>query len=212
MKRLILSVLLVSLLSACASQKVQNLYEGQDKQAALIKSSPTVLFKYIDNDEVSTGFIGQQTTYRVQAGERTLMVEYSDLFEISNDEHEKVVSRPAKITFLAEAGKTYQVVNPKQVTLGAAQSFAEKPEFNVINVANKQTVEATVELSRPRTFMTQLRSAVAPVYEFESDQVQTAAPVSAPMANQSVMESLQSLWKSASDADRDAFLQWVNQK
>lgn len=203
--RVFFSVVVLLLVSACATQKPQNLYQGDDSFAAMIKSSATVLVKYIDNDEVNSGFIGQEPVYRVAAGQRTVMVEYSDLFEISNDEHEKVVSRPAKITFMAEPGKTYLLMNAPQKGLESARTFAEKPEFTVMDAKSGQVVAATVELSRPRTFMTSLRSAVAPVYEFESDLVPEAA-------SQTVLENLQTLWGSASEADRDAFLQWLNKK
>ena len=83
----------------------------------------------------------------------------------------KRVSRPAKVTFTLEAGKTYQIGNPPQKKLEQAHAFAAKPDFWVVEKSTGEKITATVELSRPRTFLTQLRSAVTPVYEFESDRV-----------------------------------------
>lgn len=208
MTRLLISVTLFTLLSACATNKVQSFYDGDASTAALIQSSPTVQVKYVDNDETATSFVGQQATYKVAAGQHTLMVEYSDLFNLSTDEHEKVVSRPAKVTFTAEAGKTYQLVNPKQSTVAEAKEFAENPSFSVQDVQSGAMVEAVVELSRPRTFLTELRSAVTPVYEFDSDQVQHTAPIT---SGSPMLEVLQSAWKNASEADREAFRNWITQ-
>lgn len=210
MKRIFLLGFISLLISACANQKVHNLYDGKDAQAAIITSSPTVLVKYVDDDPVSAGFIGQVTRYRVASGQHTVLVEYSDLFEITNDEHEKLVSRPAKVTFTAQAGNTYQVINEKQSTLEQARAFAEKPDFSVIDVKTKQPVQTVVELSRPRTFLTQLRSAVTPVYEFDSDKVNAGVAETVSVSGaQNSLEALQKLWSGASEADRDAFKRWI---
>ncbi|MEE2731342.1 MAG: DUF2057 family protein [Pseudomonadota bacterium] len=197
---------MVTLLASCANQRVQVAYQGPETNTALVTSSGTVLIKYVDNDEVHEGFIGQEITYRVDAGQRVLLLEYSDLFNVSADEHEKVVSRPAKVTFQAEAGKTYKVVNPKQSNLEAAKTFAEAPEFSVVDAKTGANVEATQELSRPRTFLTELKSAVTPVYEFESDQV----PVAQVEAAASSLEQLKSVWSRATEEEREAFRSWLS--
>lgn len=210
-----LSVCLLALffVLGCASQQVQKIYEGDSSRAAQVTSAPQVLVKYVDNDEVGSGFIGQEVTYRIQAGPRTLIVEYSDLFNIDVDNHEKVVSRPAKLTFNAEPGKVYaiQVKPPLPKDLKAARALAEKPDFQVLEQGSGRVVDANVELSRPRSFMTQLRSAVTPVYEFESDQVVTAdsepEPAAAPQG--ATLDQLKSLWMEASQGEREAFMQWL---
>lgn len=224
LKLLSLLGLMTGVLAGCATQSVQDLYTGSDSDAVLVQSSGTIQIKYIDNDEVHDGFVGQTIRYQVGPGQHTYMVEYSDLFDVDSDDFDKVVSRPAKITFNAQPAGRYQIDNPKQATLEEAKAFAEKPSFTVIDLDSKQTVEATIELSRPRTFMTQLKSAVAPVYEFESDQVQAAqapplstAPATgvqstATTSQVSGMNSLQSLkqtWEQATQAERDQFIEWV---
>lgn len=213
MKKILAFLLLTSLMAACASNKVIDLYEGDAQQAGLIQSSPTVQFKYVDDDPVKSGFVGQTHTYEVGAGQRTIMVEYSDLFEVSNDEHDKVVSRPAKIAFKVEAGKTYQVSHDPQKKLEQAQAFAEKPSFWVINTATNKKVDAKVELSRPRTFLTSLQSAVTPVYEFESDKVvkspESSALNTSDIKAASRLEALQNIWADASSEEREAFLKWI---
>ena len=209
MTRFMLFISLVVFAAGCANQQVQNAFQGDRKNTALITSSGTVLIKYIDNDEVNEGFIGQEIEYRVDAGQRTLLLEYSDLFNVSSDDHEKVVSRPAKVTFVAEAGKQYIVKTPTQPRLDSAKAFAEKPEFFILDMNTGEKIASSLELSRPRTFLTQLKSAVTPVYEFESDQVQTTAPVIG-SSESSALEVLKSAWNAASEEDRVAFKTWLS--
>ncbi len=213
MNRFVLLLVTLCFISACATNKVVDLTQGNQQSTALIQSSPTVMFKYIDDEPANTGFVGQTHSYKVVAGQRTVMVEYSDLYEISVDEHDKVVSRPAKVTFTAQAGKSYQILNPKQDSLQQAKDFAEKPDFYVVNSKTGEKVEAKVELSRPRTFLTTLRSSVAPVYEFESDKVNsapaTASSEAALATAPSKLDLLQDVWKQASDEEKKIFLQWV---
>lgn len=206
--RILLIGLAALVLGACATQKIVDLNEGEGA-SAFIESSPTVLFKYIDDDPVPAGFVGQTRTYEVAPGQRVVMVEYSDLFEITNDEHDKVVSRPAKVTFTLEAGKTYQIGNPPQKKLEQAHAFAAKPDFWVVEKSTGEKITATVELSRPRTFLTQLRSAVTPVYEFESDRV---AGSGAGEKTATTLDLMQNLWNQASEEERDSFLKWATQQ
>jgi len=220
MLRITILILLSALALGCASHSVQNAYQGAPENTALVTSADTVLVKYVDNEAVQEGFIGQEVTYKVDAGKRVLLLEYSDLFSVGSDDHEKVVSRPAKVSFDAEAGKHYRIENPRQKTLEEAQAFAEQPEFKVVDSTSGAEVTATVELSRPRSFLTELKTAMTPEYAFESDQVVTA-PVVATAATATgtsataaspALQQLKTLWGSATDAEREAFMKWIIQK
>lgn len=68
--RMLLIGLAALVLGACA-QKVVDLNEGEGA-SAFIESSPTVLFKYIDDDPVPAGFVGQTRTYEVAPGQRVV--------------------------------------------------------------------------------------------------------------------------------------------
>lgn len=218
MFRQLFVVSLLLLATGCANQKVQDAYLGNQSNTALVTSSPTVLISYVDNEEVREGYIGQEITYRVDAGKRTVLVSYSDMFSTGPDSFEKVVSRPAKITFSAETGKAYRIENPSQTDLSAAQAFSDHPEFSVVDAATGAVVVSAIELSRPRTFLTQLKSAATPVYAFESDQIQsnvgqTVAPAAAtPQAPSGTLDQLKTMWGNASEVEREAFLKWMNQQ
>lgn len=225
--RIALLLLCSLVLAACASGRHHKLYEGDPAQAAHIESFATVLIKYIDNEDMGIGFIGQKHVYDIPAGQHTLLVEYSDIFDVDADNHEKVVSRPVKITFVAEAGKRYQVQHEPQKRLNHAKSFAENPDFWVVELPGETRVPVTVELSRPREFLAGLKFENTPTYEFASDKVQAAAPVAvagaagvavAAPAGQAAagaetphLKMLQYSWQNASAAERDAFLRWIKQ-
>lgn len=216
MNKIALLLLCSLLFAGCASGRHHKLYEGDAAQAAHIDSFETVLIKYIDDEDMGVGFIGQKHVYDIQAGQHTLLVEYSDIFDVDADNHEKVVSRPAKITFLAEAGKRYQVQHEPQKRLNHAKAFAEKPEFWVVELPGETRVPSTVELSRPREFLAGLKFENTPTYEFASDKVVAAAPAGAATAagaaaasDTTHLKMLQYSWQNASAAERDAFLRWI---
>ena len=209
--RIALLLLCLFVFTACASGRHHKLYEGDPAQAAHIYSFETVLIKYIDNEDMGVGFIGQKHVYDIPAGQHTLLVEYSDIFDVDADNHEKVVSRPVKITFMAEAGKRYQVQHEPQKRLNHAKSFAEKPDFRVVELPGETRVPVTVELSRPREFLAGLKFENTPTYEFASDKVAAAAPAGQAVtgSESSHLKMLQYSWQNATAAERDAFLRWI---
>lgn len=218
MKRIIALVLLALVVSGCAASRHHKLYEGDPAQRAQIQSYDTTLIRYIDNEDMGVSFIGQKQTYDIKAGQRTLLVEYSDIFQIDSDRHDKVVSRPAKVTFIAEAGKRYQIQHPPQKRLDNAQAFARKPEFWVVELDSGERVAAAVELSRPRSLLPSLKSESAPDYVFESDAVVPAAAPAAVAGNgaagsasdQPHLQMLKFTWQNASAQEREAFLEWIS--
>lgn len=199
------------LLWGCAGHQVQDLYEGDASQGALVTSSPTVLVQYVDNDEVTTGFVGQTKIFEVGPGQHTFLVEYSDLFDIDSDDHEKVASRPAKITFTVESGQSYQLKNSPQATLLSAKEFAEAPEFWVENTETLEKVSSSVELSRPRSFAAAVKSMATPVYEFDSDKVSDSSVSLQAVTHQGKvgLDQIKQTWSQASKADQAAFLMWL---
>lgn len=226
MRNTLFLVLLAMVLSGCASSRHHTLYDGDPALRAGIQSFDTVMIRYIDDEDMGLSFIGQKQQYDIKAGQHTLLVEYSDIFQIDADQHDKVVSRPAKVTFVAEAGKQYQVQHPPQQRLNNAKAFAEKPEFWVVELGSGERVASQVELSRPRSFMTGLKSVNTPEYEFASDALSPGAAgasaaaasvaqgvtpaATAGAAGPSNLQMLQYSWKNASAEDRAAFLEWIN--
>lgn len=230
MKKIVLLLLSVLLVASCAAGRHHKLYEGDPAQMAHIDSFDTVLIKYIDDEDMGVSFIGQKQVYDIKAGQHTLLVEYSDIFDLDADHHEKIVSRPVKITFMAEPGKRYQVQHTPQNRLNHAKAFAVKPDFWVVELPGMTRIHSTLELSRPRNFLQGLKFENTPDYEFASDAV-TAAPAAtavavtagaatAATASQPAqtgnaesphLKMLQYSWKNASQAEKEAFLKWISQ-
>ena len=223
MKKLFTIIVATLLLGACAMSGHHKLYQGDPAQTTHIESFDTVLIKYIDNDEMGMSDIGLKQSYDIKAGRHTFLVEYADIFNTGDGNFDKVVSRPAKVTFVAEPGKRYQIQNPLHKNLADAKQFAENPEFFVVELPSKTRVPATVELSRPRSFFQKL-SLNKPAYEFASDRVPTSPGEAMPAGvdtgsagaskgeGLSHLQMLQYWWKNASQAERDAFLQWTKQQ
>ena len=211
MKPIFLAVLFSVLLAGCAAGRHHTLYEGDQK--AQIQSFDTVLINYVDDESMGVSFIGQKHTYDIKAGQHVLLVEYADIFDVSADQHEKIVSRPAKITFIAEAGKQYQIQHPPQQRLNNAKAFAEKPEFWMVELPSGNRIPALVEMSRPRSFLAGLKFENTPEYEFSSDAValQPAAVSSqgGEVAAQQHLQMLKYTWQNASEQERAAFLEWI---
>ena len=200
------------LLSACVGIRHHKLYEGDPAHTAYIDSFDTVLIDYVDNDNMGTSFIGQKHTYDIKAGQHTLLVKYSDIFDTGSGEHDIVESRPAKITFVAEPGKHYQIRNPVEKKLQDAKKLEQKPEFWVVELSTGKRIPATVEMSRPRSFFEGLKMQNKPAYEFASDRVQPAegdAGNGTAAADMSNLQRLQQSWSGASQDERDAFLKWI---
>lgn len=209
MRTLLLSFVVALVASGCTSVRHHVLYEGDPAQKSQIHSYDTVLIKYIDDQDMGMSFIGQEQIYDIQAGQHVLLVEYSDLFALDADRHEKVVSRPAKVSFTAEAGKRYQVRHPPQKQLQDAKAFADKPEFWVVELPSGDLVASQMELSRPRSFVPRLKLANTPEYEFASDAVNHPAPPVTGSGDQPHLKMLQYTWKNASEQERAAFLEWL---
>ena len=217
MKNMIVAALLALLVSGCSTMREHKLYQGDPSQAARIVSYDTVLINYVDDEDMGVSFIGQHQTYDIKAGKHVLLVEYADMFDVGADDHEKVVSRPAKITFVAEPGKQYQVRHPEHKKLEDAKQFAEEPAFWMVDLATGARIDTQVELSRPRSFFEGLKLQNKPEYQFASDQVNqpAAAPVAAqsnvPAGDLTNLKMLQYSWKNATEQERTVFLEWIKQ-
>ena len=186
-------------------------------QSALVATGPTVLVDYVDDDPVNTGFIGQTQEFQLDPGPHTFLLKYADLFQLDADQHEKIVSRPVKLSFTVTQGGRYQVQHPAQNNLEQAQQFAEQPSFTLIDQDTGNEVVTTLELSRPRSFLRALNQANSPRYEFASDQVapnRSDSPKSNGDEEQltTTVEALQSLWRDASQEEKKRFQDWISEQ
>lgn len=212
--------------AGCATKQHHDLYQGESGQAAVLKSSETVLIEMINGREVGPSFIGQVHSYELAPGEYTILVSYSDLYDIDADNFDKVDSDPVKLTFNLSAGGTYQVTHREISGLSDAKAFAKKPVIKVKDVASGDYVSAAVEYVVPKRLLPQLVFGSDEEKVFASDYVEPASPPTeagaAPdnaaegvkpvkQSDLSALKMLQFSWQNASQEERDAFLRWVEE-
>lgn len=220
-------------LGACSTQLTHDLHQGAPEQAVSIKSFPTVLIKSIDNEDTGFGFIGQEQQYTLSPGQHTLIFEYADLWDLSADEHDKVVSPRVKLVFSAEAGKTYQIQHAKMENVQQSRAFAKRPEFQLVQLGedgqNVNTLSAAIfEVSQPRNLLSLIKFDSERDYAFASDNGdsdskdlnaaardqfgeekggQQAAKAESEFPH---LNMLKFSWQQASEAERKLFLQWLD--
>jgi uncharacterized protein YccT (UPF0319 family) len=160
----------------------------------------TVQVERIDGREQPPVFIGQEHRYLVAPGEHAWIVRYSDIFYASDDTHDRVVSRPVRVTFTAEPGREYVFAHDPQKTLEAARDFASDPQLRVSDPASGGLIESTSEQGEDTGFFT---SGQLPTDRdaFAAQTPGNGDPVRLP--------ALKEAWRGASEAQRREFLEWV---
>lgn len=151
---------------------------------------------------------------RVLPGEREVSVRFSQLYQISADEHEIVKSKQMVLTFLAEAGKTYRVVHAKFRDVDDARRGMENFVVRIEDAdGNNRVIRATQAVAnwKGETTINQRKDLVnaelaASLAAPASAPAVPAAPAAAGSLN--ALELLKFAWRSASAEERAAFLAW----
>ena len=232
----------VSFISGCENLQFKKMYEGEMGESAKITSLYTVKIERIDGRETGMNPLGMTRTYGVPPGRHSVVVSYFDFKELNNRSHEKLVSRPIKLTFDMDANKTYQVGHRELNDLEGSTAFAQEPIFRVSEIEGNKDVAVVVESSVPvsgqgtfgfdrdYSFKSDDRVVLTPVGN--QTQVPVSPPVSGLAGNISAMNMIESQpagaevlrsegsmldvlklsWKSASKEERQKFLEWMIQK
>lgn len=207
MLRLGLALLLVSVLSACASGKIVKTYEGADPsldQLAVLIAPKNIRVIAVDGVKMPTYMLsGIVTEYGLLPGEHLIEFDYESVWATSKADEEgrkskSVVSesREAAIKVLSGQKLTFRFVRPENVK--EAEHFATNFTAEIVDAegrvvavsADKGSFVAspTVASERPA-----------------SDSVDLISAGEAPL------EALKALWSSASEEDRKSFLKWAFQ-
>ena len=187
------------LLVGCESNAVHDASGGVPSPAVVV-ARDTVQVERIDGREQSQVYIGQEHRYLVAPGEHAWIVRYADIFYASDDTHDRVVSRPARVSFTADAGREYVFAHDPKTTLDSAREFARNPQLRVIDVASGAAVAATVEMGEDTGFFT---SGQLPT---DRDAFAAQTPGNGDPAR---LPALKDAWRGASEAQRREFLEWV---
>lgn len=134
------------LLSACASSTAPvRLYGGAPKPASglvMLDVGPGVQLVEMDGDEVSGSLLRDSYQAELLPGEHVLKVRYSELWQVSAEEHDVVRSSPLLIRFTGSAGQHFRFDYPRPRNRDEARRFAKDPRIALVEVASASRVEA----------------------------------------------------------------------
>lgn len=153
----------------------------------------------IDGQEQPSSFFGSRAhTQTLSVGEHVLSVRYSQLFDISAEDHDIVKSAPMAIRFVAESGQQYQLaVNPPK-RHEAAIKFAKQPDIQLINKSTGTSQQAVTIKSYAEASLVDTISKA-----FNNTDTPT------PTLNTNNTQLLQDIWLRASAQERQAFAAWL---
>lgn len=181
--------------------------------SAVLKSPDYIQVLAIDDNEkdsVSAAFGSGAITKELFPGVHFLKVRYSDLFDIDQDEHETVNSKPVAIEFIARAGYTYQLMLDRPQTLSAAQAFARNAVIHVLEVESNTKIATSTTLYQYRLAQRQAQQQRQPVLASTPKPVRPTG--TATMTNSNNLETLKTIWATISAEEKQAFMKWVYSK
>ena len=192
----ILIILLLSFLQACSTQSHLRLYEGpaigQDQEVTLILP---IDFEIVSLDNVAVSqfeqsFRTHELVIRLAPGEHTLVLKYSDVWEIDSENHDKLTSGLLTFSDSFNAGQAYQVHTPKLLSYEQAKQFIADPK---------------VSLRSERQIIESHHSPKDNPMSFSKDD----KPQQVDYPN---LRQLQFWWENANQFERNQFKQWLKQQ
>ena len=188
-----LSICLV-LLSACSQQTVMRLYDGPSlgsQYEATLKLPLNFKILSLDNQVIQDNrqkFRNQAITLQMAPGSHELILQYEDLWEVDNDNHQMVSSGPLVFVVKLQANENLTIEHAPLTSLTQAQQFSQQPLVKL--VSQYQSVTAShLKKDNPFTFN-------------EATKIQTV--------DKPVLKQLKFWWVQATAVEKDNFLKWQN--
>lgn len=155
----------------------------------------------IDGKEQNSTFFGSRDRkQQLTAGEHVLSVRYSQLFNLTADEHDIIKSKPLAIRFVAETGKNYQLIADAPKRYEAAKEFAKNPTIRLVDKTTGNSQSAVLVKSYAEA---SLVDTIGKAFQNASDENQAAT------SNANNAQLLQELWLKATPQERQAFAAWL---
>lgn len=156
----------------------------------------------IDGQEQASSFFGTRDHVKqLTVGEHVLSVRYTQLFDISAEDHDIVKSHPMAIRFVAQEGQRYQlVVNPPK-RYEAALKFAKNPDIQLLNQTTGQSQSAVSIKSYAEASLVDTISKAFNNSEASTNDNNTLG------SNNTQL--LQDIWLRATPQERQAFAAWL---
>lgn len=91
--------------------------------------------KYVDGECYKRPlFSSGDVVLELAPGSYQLIIEYEEIWELNADDHERIVSEPLSVTFVAEGGRPYLLRYPDLDSVKAATVFAKAPVVAIVDV------------------------------------------------------------------------------
>lgn len=87
---------------------------------------------FINGQKYKGSILSAGVTLELLPGTQQLVIEYEEIWDITNDEHERLISQPLLVKFDTKAGKTYLVKSINLNDITAARRFARKPRISLV--------------------------------------------------------------------------------
>lgn len=161
----------------------------------------------------SSLFSGGDTKLELMPGQNKIVVEYDMIFDISNDDHERVQSEPFQFRFNVEAGKQYYVKIPSFNSVTSAMKYARKPHLEIVERSTNKTILADItyrefdgtytnESSKPSATVKSQQAITA-----STPEVSTTAISQTTTSNDMPLQMLEFWWQQASAQQRKRFIE-----
>ena len=184
--------LIVSLLIGCSTQQNVRLYEGpslgENLESRLILPIEFNLIS-LDGREVSSftqGFRNKDLNIQLPAGPHTLVIQYQDVWEIDDENHENITSGKLIIEAQMKPREVYTLSYPPLTTIEQALEFSKNPDVSLKD--NRHSFKAShIKKDNP--------------LEFNSQSAQSEVELPR-------LAQLKFWWQQASQHERKQFIKW----
>jgi len=192
----VLFTLLLFTLQACSSHGPLRLYEGpsigKDQEVTLILPVDFEIVT-LNGEPVSQfeqTFRTQDLVIRLAPGHHTLVLQYSNIWEIDSENHDTLTS--GKLTFSDElaAGQTYKIDTPALLNYDQAKAFVANPKVSL--VSESQSIKG--------------------FHTPKSDPLHFSKDDKTLQVNYPNLRQLKFWWENANQYERNQFKQWLQEQ
>lgn len=190
------TLLMFVLLQACTTPQSLRLYQGpaigESQESSFVLPVEFEIIS-LDNESVAQfqqTFRTHPLTVKLAPGHHTLVLRYSDVWQIDSDNHDKLIS--GLLTFDGEfhSGTRYQLRTPDLNTYAQAQEFILSPSAEL--ASSNHSIDAS--------------------YTEKSDALTFSKDETVNQVDYPNLKQLQFWWANANQYERQQFLQWTQSK
>ena len=206
--RAVLFLFIYSFSSMVCSETTYRFYDGANKpssQIALVSLPPEIDLIMIDGKDVSSKFgLFRRGNVKIalNPGHHRFVLQYSQIWDIDADEHEKIKSLEVEIRSTLEKNHEYKFSFDIPETLEEARKVQENFLVTLTDVKTNKTITSKLKNPADGLNLTRLK-------KDEPAPQNTPLP---PSANDNLpLQMLKHWWAQSSDEDKKAFLLWADQ-